>query len=447
VTVQTVTLRLGDCVEVLAEYADGSLRHFVCDPPYGLEFMGKKWDKIDWTDGGGMASVGLGGRAIPWPSYSSGAAGTANATCSTCGGRMRGANPCKCEDPEWKVRGEPLNFAARAKRKGLAQEDWHVRWLQEVFRVLPEGGVLKAFSGSRTFHRLGMAMERVGFADIRMEAWLYGQGMPKSTNISKSIDKLLGAKRKMKRVPYSPNAVLRAGGQNTRPWMEKAARVGYHEIQGDEPASPEAQNWDGWGTGLKPSWEPVLIGRKVAQDRHSSFRVVHVLRKPLSETTITRNVLKHGTGALNIEATRIRTDDNLDGGAYAENPTPRAGKDMWSKHSGSENVFKRGGAGEYTQPEGRWPSNVILRHLPGCRCVGVKKVQSDGHYPASRPPGSQVSGAAGHVGQVGLKERFTNGEKIPDWECEPGCPIPDLDRQSGNGSRFYLQLGDPDETD
>jgi len=75
-------------------------------------------------------------------------------------------------------------------------------------------------------------------------------------------DYLLEVTRAAKRMPYSGNALLRHGGDNTRPWMEAALENGYHELPGDEPATPEAKAWDGWGTALKPAWEPVLVGMK-----------------------------------------------------------------------------------------------------------------------------------------------------------------------------------------
>lgn len=73
---------------------------------------------------------------------------------------------------------------------------------------------------------------------------------------------LLDAERASKRLPYSGNALLRHGGDNTRPWMEEALEKGYHELPGDEPATEEARIWDGYGTAMKPAWEPVLVARK-----------------------------------------------------------------------------------------------------------------------------------------------------------------------------------------
>lgn len=87
-------------------------------------------------------------------------------------------------------------------------------------------------------------------------------GFPKSLNVSKALDKMSGAERGTKKVPYSGNAVLRSGGQNTRPWMEEALKTGYHELADDTPVTNNAKTWEGWGTALKPSFEPIIIGRK-----------------------------------------------------------------------------------------------------------------------------------------------------------------------------------------
>jgi site-specific DNA-methyltransferase (adenine-specific) len=137
------------------------------------------------------------------------------------------------------------------------------------------------------------------------------------------------------------------------------------------------------------------------------MKAIHVLRKPLSEGTITANVLKHGTGALNIDATRVSTSDNLNGGAYSKNASERHdGDESWRFKNGgrkrllpgderdekSAGMYKPGAACdyEYKQPSGRWPSNVVLQHLDGCR------------------------------------------ETADNWVCEPGCPVAALDAQTGS---------------
>ena len=153
--------------------------------------------------------------------------------------------------------------------KGFMGKDWdgtgiafQVELWEKILRVLKPGGIVKAFSGTRTYHRMVTAMEEAGLEVIPFEAWGYGSGFPKSLNVGKALDSMLGADRKSKRISYTGDALLRSGGQNTRPWMEEALKKGYHELPGDEPMTDEAKTWDGWGTALKPAWEPVIVGRK-----------------------------------------------------------------------------------------------------------------------------------------------------------------------------------------
>lgn len=196
-----VRLLHGDCKARMAGLRDESIGAVIVDPPYGLEFMGKGWDKLDATDQAHISAV-------------------------------------------------------------QAQQMWHREWLEQVHRILRPGGIAKVFGGTRLFHRLAGAMVDVGFVDIRLEGWGYGSGFPKSLDVSKAIDKMHGAKRELVRTPYTGNALLRSGGQNTRPWMEAALENGYHEAPGKDPVTEDAALWEGWGTALKPAWEPVLIGIK-----------------------------------------------------------------------------------------------------------------------------------------------------------------------------------------
>jgi hypothetical protein len=154
------------------------------------------------------------------------------------------------------------------------------------------------------------------------------------------------------------------------------------------------------------------------------MRTVHVLRKPTAGATVADSVTVYGAGALNVDACRISTRDNLNGGAYAAQ-----GEDRWD---GAENWrYKRGVLKEYTPPSGRWPANLILQHLAGCRQDGEKQVRSNGHFPASRGAGSSVSGQSGHRGQDELQERHMDGETVTAWVCTPECPVAALDQQSG----------------
>ena len=213
-------LMLGNCLDKLKELDGNSVDSIVTDPPYGLSFMGKKWDYD-----------------VP------------------------------------------------------AVNIW-----EECFRVLKPGGHLLAFAGTRTQHRMAVNIEDAGFEIRDMIAWVYGSGFPKSHNISKAIDKI---------------------------------------------GSPEAQQWEGWGTALKPALEPITVARK-----------------PIAETSIAENVLKYGTGAINIDESRVETnpdDDNLRPNAKNHNKTEsnsiysefKAGADVTTQDNGYHNT------------KGRFPANLI----------------------------------------------------------------------------------------
>lgn len=147
----------------------------------------------------------------------------------------------------------------------------------EALRVLKPGGHLIAFGSSRTYHRLASAIEDAGFQIRDQIQWLYGTGFPKSMDVSKAIDKAAGAEREV---------ICQRKGQT------KTFNVGATQVVGDRnpvtaPATDAAKQWSGWGTALKPAHEPAVLARK-----------------PLIGT-IAANVLKHGTGALNIDACRV----------------------------------------------------------------------------------------------------------------------------------------------
>lgn len=198
-----------------------------------------------------------------------------------------------------------------------------VPFWKAAMALLPPGGHLLAFGGSRTFHRMAVAIEDAGFELRDTIMWLYGTGFPKSHDVSKGIDKVLGAMRD-KVAPRSVIGHQRNVG-NVRPYMLDPN----HMTDSDEPASPEAAQWQGWGTALKPAFEPIIVARK-----------------PLSGT-VAQNVLAHGTGALNIDACRIAA-------AAGEGPvkwnTPRGG--IWKTDAEAKSALVENTAG-------RWPANVI----------------------------------------------------------------------------------------
>ena len=149
--------------------------------------------------------------------------------------------------------------------EGASQRKWHEAWLTEAYRVLRPGGVIKAFNGTRTFHHMAYAMQEAGFVDLRVTSWNYGSGFPKSMNIGKALDALLltggSHSTNIKAVnALRPGEGVRAGPLPNNGIMSEDTRAG--SVTNDNPATETAHHWQGWGTALKPSWEPVVVGRK-----------------------------------------------------------------------------------------------------------------------------------------------------------------------------------------
>jgi site-specific DNA-methyltransferase (adenine-specific) len=190
---------------------------------------------------------------------------------------------------------------------------------QEALRVIKPGGHLIAFSGSRTYHRMAVAIEDAGFQIRDQIMWVYGSGFPKSHNISKGIDKAAGAEREVIGKMANPASSIYSQSENE---MSRDVPI-------TAPATAAAQQWNGWGTALKPAHEPIVLARK-----------------PL-EGTVANNVLTFGVGGLNIDGTRVGTT-----------------VETWpASRSYAPGQLQPGGNGE-TQatgdvPAGRFPANFI----------------------------------------------------------------------------------------
>ena len=173
------------------------------------------------------------------------------------------------------------------------KETWEL-----AFQLLKPGGHLLAFAGSRTYHRMAIAVEDAGFEIRDQIMWLYGSGFPKSMNIGKALDKKLGNKRKV--IGTTNQQDIRSGNYvGTATDTNEYSRI-------DIPITEGNSEWEGWGTALKPAHEPVVMARK-----------------PL-EGTVAENVLKHGTGGINIDGCRIELEENdrlNKGGSYSGNRT------------------------------------------------------------------------------------------------------------------------------
>lgn len=193
----------------------------------------------------------------------------------------------------------------------------------ECLRVLKPGGYLLAFGGTRTYHRMTCAVEDVGFEIRDCIQWLYSSGFPKSLDISKELDKRAGVEREDAgpNPSWRPNAYTWAGGDGATPMRPERKT---------KPTSPEAKQWAGWGTALKPANEPIVVARK-----------------PLVGT-VAENIQQWGVGGLNIDASRIPTTDDLSGGSY--------GGSFSASRDENGNLPKAIGSGD----KGRWPANIIF---------------------------------------------------------------------------------------
>jgi len=268
---------------------------------------------------------------------------------------------------------------------------------REVLRVLKPGGHLLAFAGTRTQHRMAVNIEDAGFEIRDMIAWVYGSGFPKSMDVSKAIDKAAGAEREV-----MGRGKKNGGASNGR----KSSSVGYvcesNEYDITAPATPEVQQWAGWGTALKPALEPITVARKPFKG------------------TVAANVLEHGTGAINIDGCRVGSEIMRSGNAYAGNAEGRYNWNNGTKKEWAGNVA-----------EGRWPANLI--HDGSDDVVGVfPERASAGAYTNSlaKPEvNKQLFGSA--IGTSSRKNDYANekGSAARFFYCAKASKA---DRDDGN---------------
>lgn len=287
-----------------------------------------------------------------------------------------------------------LGFMGKAWDKGDIAYDPAV-W-RECLRALKPGGHLLSFGGTRTYHRMTCAIEDAGF-DIRDSLhWMYGSGFPKSLNVSKAMDKKAGVKP----IGEKPPSLGMATGPNSDQWNQLTKQLIMPETQ-----TEEAKEWEGFGTALKPSHEPVVLARK----------------PPVG--TVIQNVSEHGTGALNIDGCRV----GCFGGPTKTAPEKRD----------SVNAYGDGlnGGGCANIDAGRWPPNTLLSHDEPCVLVGTREVKTGTAVQESRD--GEV-----HNTVLGARktQRLPNAsygkdgmESVELWACVPGCPVRTLDEQSMAG--------------
>ena len=219
----------------------------------------------------------------------------------------------------------------------------------ECLRVLKPGGHMLAFGGTRTWHRLAVAIEDAGFEIRDSIAWMYGSGFPKSLDVSKAIDKGEGHWRGKGGNVATGNASMRS------PNLERTPK--------GDPITADAAAWKGWGTALKPAFEPIVVARK-----------------PLNGT-VAANVLAYGTGALNVDACRVGTTDSLGGGAMKGSTSHSEGWDRaWKNDAEATAAHAERVTANVAKAEalGRWPANVILDESQAAELDRQSGVQSGG---------------------------------------------------------------------
>ncbi|WP_413600817.1 DNA-methyltransferase [Curtobacterium sp. Curtsp57] len=297
-----VTLFHGDCLDVLRELPDESVHAVVTDPPYGLSN----------TDPGHVSEA-----ITHWTT------GDRSFLPSAGGGFMGKA---------WDEFVPPPAV-----------------W-DECMRVLKPGGHLLAFAGSRTIDLMALSIRLAGF-DIRDSiAWLYGSGFPKSMDVAKAVEAHVlvgGSHTSQKRRAAMGDEYAPSAATGTFRQVESSMDNVRTTPPSFEPTTDEAKAWDGWGTALKPAFEPIVVARK-----------------PIIGT-VAKNVLAHGSGALNIDAVRTPTTDPLGGGAQSGSGLTTK-SDGWARPWMADVDARTAHAERVTanvekaESLGRWPANVVL---------------------------------------------------------------------------------------
>lgn len=216
-----------------------------------------------------------------------------------------------------------LNFMCKGwDNSGIAfnPETW-----KQCYEVLKPGGYLLAFGGSRTYHRIACAIEDAGFEIRDTIMWLYGSGFPKSMNVGLAIDKKNGVESEVIGIGQSGSSDTHTRTMNSETKDGKSAFGGEYEIK------RATNKWNGWGTCLKPSFEPIIIARKPFKG------------------SLVDNVIKNGVGGLNIDECRV-------------------GNETISIHNAPKGTFAGGEYGRgsdtssYRDSTGRFPANTILTY-------------------------------------------------------------------------------------
>jgi len=280
-----------------------------------------------------------------------------------------------------------LSFMGKAWDHGVPG----IPFWQATLCVAKPGATLLTFGGTRTFHRLACAIEDGGWEIRDCISWLYGSGFPKSLDISKAIDKAAGAKREV--IGKNPNK-REAHRKGAKGFDLGLGGEALKEMNVTAPATGAARQWFGWGTAMKPAWEPIIVAMK-----------------PL-DGTFANNALKHGVAGLNINGGRIGSESTV---------TLRNGNSGGNSVYGRDTrIFKR------TNPPGRWPANVMLSHHADCngQCVPgcpVKALDEQSGFMKSGAAVNRNKRAGSHSGNTVYGARAVVTYDVPTFEYGGGA--------------------------
>lgn len=303
----------------------------------------------------------------------------------------------------------PYELGFMGKKWDASGVAFDPRTWAEVLRVLKPGAHLVAFGGTRTYHRMVCAIEDAGFEIRDSIHWLYGSGMPKSLDVGKALDKAAGAAREVVGSRKLTGSAAMSCKDKGGTYSAGISSAGFEKVvEVTAPATDAAKQWNGWGTGLKPGHEPIVLARK-----------------PLVGT-VAANVLQCGVGALNIDACRVATDWN-------EPDRPESWKRSgYTSDPRTEKIAAPPGVGIECHPAGRWPANVVFSHSAGCRRLGEKRVRGTPHVSGDKTYSDK--------GVVSFKRErsptcYTDEsgtESVADYDCADDCPVRALEEQSGS---------------
>lgn len=280
---------------------------------------------------------------------------------------------------------------------------------RECLRVLKPGAHGLVWALPRTSHWAATALEDAGFEVRDVVVHHFGSGFPKSLDVGKAIDKEAGTERE----DLGPNPKYKGHTQNivkgryaSNPGKSSPGKSLEERARITIPATPEAEKWNGWGTALKPASEFYIL-----------------VRKPLGERTVAVNVLRHGTGAINVDAGRIGVEGEDTGRKSISKPY--GGAALNDSASVPQDSTGHG--------KGRFPANLVLSHSAACRRVGEKDVKG-----SRKLGGISRRGQRAVLGDYGMNPTEMKSQCNPDgtetvaaWECVPGCPVKELDDQGG----------------